>query len=437
MSAAKQRPNYAPKNQKLRAAPNYLLPGDVHEAALNRLRWVFDEFDEVVISFSGGKDSTVLLHLALQVAEEKGRLPLKVYWLDQECEYQSTVEYMRHVAQIPGVELYWYQIPFRLFNATSHVESWLNVWGEGEEWVRPKEPDSIHENTFGTDRFVSTLDAIGAHLLKDAENGVVLTGVRAEESPARRLGLTSFTCYKWVTWGQKNNKTHLILHPIYDWSFRDIWKAILDGGWTYNESYDHQFRHGVKPHTMRVSNYHHETAVHSLFWLQEVEPETWERATARVQGISTAGHMGKRDFFQRELPYMFRDWTEYRDYLLDHLPGSPEDAEVFGKQFRYLDRQLWYTDPNERSKAQVQALIANDLYFTKLNQFYVTHYVRTPELERLGLRREDFPPDPPEPAGAVDEPAVALPDPEAVTPAQSAAAAAAASDPYFTPEDPA
>ena len=276
-------------------------------------------------------DAQRQLHLALIVAEEKGRLPLKVAWLDQECEFASTVDYVRKVKDLPGVDFHWYQIPFQLFNATSHTDPWLNVWGEGEEWAREREPDSIHENTFGTERFTDTLDAIGAHLLDGAENGVVLTGVRIEESPARRLGLTSFASYKWVTWGQKNNKTHLILHPIYDWSWRDIWKAILDNGWAYNESYDHQYRYGVQPSKMRVSNYHHETAVHSLFWLQEVEPETWVRATARVNGISTAGQMGKADFFVRELPYMFRDWTEYRDYLLEHLPGTPEDREVFAK----------------------------------------------------------------------------------------------------------
>lgn len=51
------------------------------DAALERVRYIFNEFEEVVVSFSGGKDSTVTLNMALLVAEEMGRLPLKVMFL--------------------------------------------------------------------------------------------------------------------------------------------------------------------------------------------------------------------------------------------------------------------------------------------------------------------------------------------------------------------
>ena len=46
----------------------------VYEESLDRIRFVFDEFPNVVVCFSGGKDSTVCLELSLIVAAFKSSL---------------------------------------------------------------------------------------------------------------------------------------------------------------------------------------------------------------------------------------------------------------------------------------------------------------------------------------------------------------------------
>ena len=92
------------------------LQNNVFDEALERLRMIFDGHDDVIVSMSGGKDSTVLFRMALMVAQERGRLPLKVFWLDQEAEWQATVDYMQHIMELPEVTPYWYQIPFEFTN---------------------------------------------------------------------------------------------------------------------------------------------------------------------------------------------------------------------------------------------------------------------------------------------------------------------------------
>jgi predicted phosphoadenosine phosphosulfate sulfurtransferase len=364
----------------------------VYNAALERINTIFDEFPEIVVSMSGGKDSTVVFELAKQVARERGRLPLKVFWLDQECEYEATETYIKRVMYDPEVEPMWYQIPFRLQNATSQEELWLNCWGEGEQWVRERDPIAFTENTFGVDRFVGLMEAIINQTFPDTPVGV-LTGVRAEESMRRMMGLTESATYKWITWGKVVDKkmNHYLFHPLYDWSYTDIWKAIHEHGWLYNTHYDDLYRYGVTAQRMRVSNYHHETAIHSLFWLQEIEPETYEKATQRISGLDTAGKMGKADYFIKDLPFMFMDWKEYRDYLLKHLVTREDMHKRMKDGFDAVERNFPDDVGESLFKLQINCIMANDYELTKLENWTKSRDSKTRKA-RLNAHSSKFAP---------------------------------------------
>ena len=43
---------------------------NVYEATKKRLKYLFEEFDQIIISFSGGKDSGVMLNMAIEYAKE-------------------------------------------------------------------------------------------------------------------------------------------------------------------------------------------------------------------------------------------------------------------------------------------------------------------------------------------------------------------------------
>ena len=104
------------------------LPMDVYTAARQRMARVFDDFPNVYLSFSAGKDSGVMLNLALEVAHEKDCLPLNVLILDLEAQYQHTADYIQRVADNPDVNLHWVCLPLHLRNAVSKIQPHWMCW---------------------------------------------------------------------------------------------------------------------------------------------------------------------------------------------------------------------------------------------------------------------------------------------------------------------
>lgn len=345
---------------------------NVVEEARRRISWLFDEFKNIRVNTSGGKDSTVVLHLCLEEARRRGRLPLTAQFIDQEAEWQATIDIITATMHHPDIDPKWYQVPFKLFNATSSTDHWLMCWDPAEEhrWMRPRDPVAITENTYGTDRFAKMFDAIARHDYPD-EPALWIAGVRAEESPSRYFGLTTYPVWKGETWGRITDKKrqHITMYPIYDWAYSDVWKYIFEHQLPYNRIYDAQYAYGVPVQRMRVSNVHHETAVTSLWYLQEVEPDTYQRLTQRIAGIDMAAKLGVDDYFIRDLPFMFSTWREYRDFLLDRLITNPEWREgMRAKMLKQEEKYLPERDP-ALFKMHVSSILTNDWEGVKLKNY--------------------------------------------------------------------
>ena len=345
---------------------------NVYEAALERIEFLYQEFPNVVVSFSGGKDSTVILHLCIEVARKLNRLPIIARFLDQEAEWRQTIEYMRLVQAMPEVNLKWYQIEFKIFNATSHTDDFLYCWKEGDEWIRPKEPDAIKENTYGLDRFHDFLEKQLDFEYPD-EPACAISGVRAAESPQRLKGLTCSHTYKGITWGARDNAKldHYTFYPIYDWEASDVWHYIAKNKLPYNKVYDLMHRHGTPVKNMRVSNLTHEVAVVQLKDLQDIDRDTWNDVVGRLESANAIKHLQSGALnCPKELPFMFDSWVEYRDFLLEGLISDPVVKKKMAHKFRLCDEKLVGT-PQELAlyNMQITTIIRNDHFFTGLNNF--------------------------------------------------------------------
>lgn len=342
------------------------LKENVLEAARKRFEFMYNEFEHIYVAFSGGKDSTVCLQLAIEAATKLNRLPVRVLFVDQEAEWQTVIDYVRLVMHDPRVKPFWLQVPIKMNNAASVDEPWMYCWQPGREadWMRPKEPDSIHDNVYGTDLLKGLFGYFGAYH-HPKQRVVQITGMRCEESPSRSMSLTYREVYPGVTWGAKDTKygrKHYHLSPIFDWSYKDVWKYIHENNFDYCPLYDLMYQHGLSLHSMRVSCVTHEQATKTLYFMQEIEPETWNKLTMRVSGINSVAQLRGDFYIPDELPFMFKTWEEYRDHLLRYLTDDT-GRKFFVPLFDKYDKMYEHAAPGLRVKmvkVQISMILRND-----------------------------------------------------------------------------
>ena len=117
---------------------------NVYEALLERFHFIFQEFDSIYISFSGGKDSGLLLYLLLDFRDwNYPDKTIGVFHQDFEAQYSATTRYVEETFQMlekrPHVELYWICLPMATRTALSSYEMYWYPWDNKKEdiWIRP------------------------------------------------------------------------------------------------------------------------------------------------------------------------------------------------------------------------------------------------------------------------------------------------------------
>jgi predicted phosphoadenosine phosphosulfate sulfurtransferase len=352
----------------MRLVQSYAAKKTVLEAARERMAFIFDSFDQIIVSVSGGKDSTCLAHLALVEAHRRGR-KVGIYFLDEEVVYQSTVDQVDYLMTLfPDViSKIWLQMEFRLTNATSVTDGQLICWeaGKHELWMRPKRADSIKfrmweaesQTVRDKNKGFGFYDAI-ENFERCYHDAAFLVGLRAAgESPNRWRAVVKNPVEiagRRTYWATRKG-ANVALYPIYDWNFHDVWRYIADEGLRYSKVYDWQFRKGYPITQMRVSSLIHERAFKSIVDLPEFEPKTYNRLMKRIKGITLAQETGKASklFACRKLPKNFHSWIAYRDFLLKTHPDQ-QRVHIFSARFaRHLVNEYV-------ARQQCRQLILND-----------------------------------------------------------------------------
>jgi len=267
---------------------------DVLTAARQRVAWAFETFPRLYVSFSAGKDSTVMLHLVGEEATRRGRR-VGVLFIDLEAQYRLTIEHAREMlARYAGcVECFWVALPLNLRNAVSVFETHWLCWDPGARplWVREPPPEAIVDEGFfpffrrGME-FEEFVPAFADWYAGGRACGCFV-GIRADESLNRYRTVvrdkSRFEGRGYTTW---KGGTVVNIYPLYDWKTEDVWVYHGTTGLPYNRIYDRMYQAGLSIHQARICQPYGDDQRRGLWLFHAIEPETWGRVVARVAGAN-------------------------------------------------------------------------------------------------------------------------------------------------------
>jgi predicted phosphoadenosine phosphosulfate sulfurtransferase len=311
---------------------------NVYQASQERLKTLFDEFDNIYVSFSGGKDSGVLLNLCIDYIRNNNlKRKIGVFHLDYEAQYKMTTEYVDDVLlqNADIIEVYRCCIPFKVTTCTSMSESYWRPWETRKKdiWVRPL-PEVCHQHydfKFYNDKIwdyeFQEKFSLWYHQKNNAKRTACLVGIRTQESLNRWRAIHSDRNYKnfeGKIWTKEMCPNVYNAYPIYDWLTTDIWTANGKFAWSYNKLYDLMYKAGVGIEQQRVASPFLSTAQDSLKLYRVIEPDTWGKLISRVNGVNFTGIYGgttAMGWQSIKLPKN-HTWESYMNFLLSTL--SPE-----------------------------------------------------------------------------------------------------------------
>jgi predicted phosphoadenosine phosphosulfate sulfurtransferase len=263
----------------------------VFDEALDRVIKVYEGGHRIVVSFSGGKDSTCTLELCRVAANITGAGPVDVIMRDDEIMLPGTFEYAKRIAMQSDISFNWIvqgQPVINVFNRINPYFWCFDPLIPEEDWVRKPPAGLARREPEISIRKLITPAKYPPAPGKDVFNAM---GVRADESAVRLVSIVS-------------SKGHITKHdeegvrrlrPIYDWGDGDVWKAIGENKWDYNKAYDVMARTGVPRKSMRIAPPSQNVAAIPIVQMASQAWPTWfDKVCQRLPGFRSVANYGHK-----------------------------------------------------------------------------------------------------------------------------------------------
>lgn len=326
---------------------------NVLEAAKQRISWTFDNFEKIYVSFSGGKDSTVMLHLVAEEAIKRKRR-IGIMLVDLEGQYRVTIDHLEKCFDMyKGIsDQYWICLPIHLRNAVSVYETHWICWEEEkkEAWIRTPPAMAITDTDYfpffhkGME-FEEFVPLFG-EWFSQGKSCACFVGIRTDESlnRFRTIASTSKVTHSGNKWTTKVTENVFNIYPVYDWKTEDLWiYHYKNKHKPSNELYDLMHKAGLTIHQMRICQPYGDDQRRGLWLFHIIEPETWCRVVARVNGANSGAlyvqETGNINGYRRVSKPPQHTWRSFTELLVNSMP--PRTKEHY--ENKLLVYRMWWS----------------------------------------------------------------------------------------------
>jgi predicted phosphoadenosine phosphosulfate sulfurtransferase len=313
---------------------------NVLDASKDRISKIFDDFEKIYVSFSGGKDSSIMLHLVMDEAIKRNR-KVGVLIIDLEAQYNDTITHIKQMTEMykDNIELYWTCVPLLLRNAVTNFEPRWVCWDEDKKeiWVRQK-PENCKESK-DYPFFIPKMEfeefmVLFGDWYSNGKPGAAFIGIRADESLHRYCAIATWNkdgkMWKDYIWTTKIISEVYNIYPIYDWRTEDIWRYHSKfPEKPHNEIYDKMQMAGVKLSQQRLCQPFGDDQKKGLWLYHILEPETWYKLIARVNGANYGAlyiqETGNINGYNKIYKPENHTWRSYCNFLLNTMPKKTRE----------------------------------------------------------------------------------------------------------------
>ncbi len=312
---------------------------NVYDAAIERINYTFDNFEKVYLSFSAGKDSTVMLHLVADVAKKRGK-KFGVLLVDLEGQYKVTIDHALECVEMykDFIDLHWVCLPIHLRNAVSVYQPFWKCWDPEvkDAWIRnpPKQAKiNPEEYPFFTDgmEFEEFVPKFG-EWYSQGKSCACMVGIRSDESLNRFRTIATDRKVKHNNkqWTTKVTPNVFNIYPIYDWRTKDIWiYHNKNQDKPPNGLYELMHKAGVPLGMMRICQPYGDDQRRGLWLFHLIEPETWCRVVTRVNGANGGSlyvqEWGNVNGYRQITKPPGHTWKSFAQLLIKSMPDATQE----------------------------------------------------------------------------------------------------------------